>query len=122
MKYQHTVKFVRVAPKKVRIFAKGLKGLEVKAAEDYLLVQKQKSAVLIGKALKAALNNAEQEGVKTDGAKVLAVSANKGPVFMRRWIRARGRALPKRKPTAHITITIGTKEQKAKAESKKDSK
>lgn len=108
MKHSHTVKYLRIAPKKLALISKTIKGKPVLSAIDYLGIQKQKGGGLIGKALKTAINNIEAAGHKTDDAKVLAVSVQKGPVFMRRWIRSRGRATPKRKPTSHLTVFIGT--------------
>lgn len=108
MKHSHTVKYLRIAPKKLSLISKTVKGKTVKNAVDYLGVQKQKGGDFISKALMSAINNIEATGVKTDDAKILAVLVQKGPVFMRRWIRARGRATPKRKPTSHLTVIIGT--------------
>jgi len=114
MSYQHKVRFMRVSPKKLRMVAKLILGKNTKTALDILTVQKQKGSSLLYKAISAAVNNAEANNIDVTKMDIISISSNKGPVFMRRWIRPRGMSQPKRKYTSHALIVFGQKKKKVK--------
>lgn len=112
MEYRHPVRYLRVAPKKMALMSKEIIGKTPEQACEWLSVQNQKSARYLASAIAAAINNAAQERIDLNKTVVIGVSNQKGPVFMRRWIVSKGRALPKRKPTTHSFILFGHKKVK----------
>lgn len=116
MIYSHEVRYLRVSQKKLRQVGKLVKGQTANDAIRTLKLQPQKGAAFLAKAVAAAKNNAEQAGVKIEKMTISSISALKGPIFMRRWIKAKGRSTPKRKPTSHAVILFV--EPKAKDDKK----
>lgn len=104
MTYTHTVRYLRVSQKKLGHISKLVRGRTAAEAIAVLALQPQKGAKFIAKAIAAAKNNATQAGVKLEKMTISSVAAQKGPVFMRRWIKPKGRSTPKRKPTSHANI------------------
>lgn len=104
MLYSHQVKYLRISPKKLQQVAKLVKGQKTAQAINILLVQKQKGASMLAKAIEAAQNNASQVNIDLTKFKLVGIACSKGPVFMRRWIRLRGTAAPKRKYTTHARL------------------
>ena len=104
MTYSHQVRYLRISQKKLKQVGKLVRGQTAGEGIRNLKLQPQKGASFLAKAIAAAKNNAEQAGVKIDKLTISSISAQKGPVFMRRWIRAKGRSTPKRKPTSHAVI------------------
>lgn len=104
MTYSHTVRYLRISQKKLALVGKVVRGLTAPEAVRQLMQQPQKGARFLAKAITAAQNNAEQQGVKLDNMIISSISAQRGPTFMRRWIKPKGRATPKRKPTSHAVV------------------
>jgi large subunit ribosomal protein L22 len=104
MIYQHEVRYLRISQKKLKQVGKLVRGQTANDAIRNLKLQPQKGATFLAKAIAAAKNNAEQAGVKLEKMTISSIAAQKGPIFMRRWIRAKGRSTPKRKPTSHAVI------------------
>lgn len=122
MVYAHTVKYLRIAPKKLALLGKEVVGMHPNDAVTLLSVQRQKAAHQLATAVTAAVNNAGQSNVDLNKMVVIGVSAQKGPSFMRRFIVSKGRALPKAKPTTHAVIIFGEPKQKPKKSTKKAEK
>lgn len=102
--YIHKVTYLRISPQKLRLVGRAIKGKTVADADAFLAVQHQKGARALRKAIAAGVHNAAAVGHKTDNFIIGSVATQKGPTFMRRFIRAKGRATPKIKPTAHANI------------------
>lgn len=115
MVYQQRVKYLRIAPKKLSLMGKAVVGMNPATAQEFLSVQRQKAAGQLATAIGTAINNAAQVNIDLASTVIIGISAQKGPVFMRRFIVSKGRAMPKRKPTSHTLILFG----KPKAGTKK---
>lgn len=101
------LKGLRMSPRKVRLVARLLKGMDVAEAEAQLAYL-QKGAVLpIRKLLHSAVANAEHNA-RMDRANLFVrqVLVNQGTTLKRSQPRAFGRATPIRKRTSHITIVL----------------
>ena len=115
----------------MREVTREIQGLPVSAALDVLAFTPKKAAFLIGKTLKSAVANAENNAnLKPDGLVVKEAIVGEGPTLKRMTARARGSGSRILKRTSHIRIvlsdeiSIETREtKKAKREQeKKDSK
>jgi large subunit ribosomal protein L22 len=107
MEVKSTTKFVRLSPKKARDVAREIQGLPVSSALDILTFTPKKAAVLIGKTLKTAIADAENNfSLDTDSLVVKEAVIGAGPTLRRFMPRAKGSAGPILKRTSHISITL----------------
>ena len=105
MEVRSTYKYARISPFKVREVTREIQGLPVSAALDLLAFTPKKAAFLIGKTLKSAIANAENNAnLKPDGLVVKEATVGEGPTLKRIMARARGSASRILKRTSHIRI------------------
>jgi large subunit ribosomal protein L22 len=126
MEVRSIYKTARVSPKKARDVAREIQGLPVSEALDALTFTPRKAAFLIGKTLKSAIANAENNhDLAADNLVVKEANVSSGPSFRRFKPRARGSASAILKRTSHIAIilsdeiTIEEKPQRKKSDPKK---
>jgi large subunit ribosomal protein L22 len=107
MEVRSTYKYARISPFKVREVTREIQGLPVSAALDVLAFTPKKAAFLIGKTLKSAVANAENNAnLKVDGLVVKEAVVGEGPTVKRIMPRARGSASRILKRTSHIRIVL----------------
>jgi len=107
MEVKSTYKYARISPFKVREVTREIQGLPVSAALDLLAFTPKKAAFLIGKTLKSAIANAENNAnLKPDGLVVKEATVGEGPTLKRIMARARGSASQILKRTSHIRIVL----------------
>jgi len=104
------LKYLHVAPRKVRLLADLIRGKSLKDAKAQMGFSKNKASVPILKLLKSAEQNARHNfKLETDTLRVKEIKVNEGPVFKRFMPRARGRATTIRRRTSHISLTVAAK-------------
>jgi large subunit ribosomal protein L22 len=128
MEVRSIYKYARISPFKVREVTREIQGLPVSAALDVLAFTPKKAASLIGKTLKSAVANAENNAnLKVDGLVVKEAVVGEGPTMKRMMPRARGSGSRILKRTSHIRIVLSdeipietreTKKAKKKQEEK----
>src|ERR1051325_1460206 len=107
MEVKSTYRYARISPFKVREVTRVIQGLPVSAALDLLAFTPKKAAFLIGKTLKSAIANAENNAnLKPDGLVVKEAVVGEGPTVKRIMARARGSASRILKRTSHIRIVL----------------
>ncbi|MBN1676490.1 MAG: 50S ribosomal protein L22 [Kiritimatiellae bacterium] len=107
MEVHATTKYARVAPRKAVALARCLRNLPVGEALRLVEFQKQKAALLIGKTLKSAVANAENNAnLSAETLRVKEAVIEAGPTMRRYWARARGMVSPIQRKTSHIRITL----------------
>ena len=107
MEVRSTYRYARISPFKVREVTREIQGLPVSRALDVLAFTPKKAAFLIGKTLKSAVANAENNAnLKVDGLVVKEAVVGEGPSFKRIMARARGSASGIIKRTSHIRIVL----------------
>ncbi len=101
------LKYLKIAPRKVRLVANTIKKLSINEAEARLLTSPQKSAEPILKLLYSAIANAKNNvQMKAGHLFVKEIKVDQGPVLKRFMPRARGRASMIQKKSSHITIIL----------------
>jgi len=80
-----SLNYFRMSPRKVRIVAKGLKGLSANQAERELLFSNKKSGKIILKLLKSAISNAKNKGYNEKDLYVRNIVVNEGPKRLKRF-------------------------------------
>lgn len=100
-------RFVRVSPTKARDLARSIQGLTVDKALQIVNLSNRKAAVLIGKTLKSAIANAENNAeMAVDELVVKQAVVDDGPRLRRYWPRARGSVSPIRRRLSNIKVVL----------------
>ena len=100
-------RFARISDRKARIVLEQIKGRGVGEAKAILDYNPRYGAYLIGKLLKSAVANAEENySLDSQDLFVEEAVANQGPTLKRIQPRAKGRAYRINKRTSHITIIL----------------
>lgn len=118
-------KFLRTSPRKLNLVAAMIRGKSAEKALIDLQFSNRRIAKDVGKVLKAAVTNAENNhNLDVDRLVVAEASVGKTMSMMRFHARGRGRASRVEKPFSRLTIVVreADKEAKAKKETKKTAK
>jgi large subunit ribosomal protein L22 len=104
------LRFLRVAPRKVRLVADEVRGMKVGDALAVLKYTPQAASAHLAKLLRSAVANAEQKGgrVDVDALFVKTLTVDQGPKMRRFMPRAMGRAYRIEKKTSHVYVELGT--------------
>ena len=101
------LRHARVSPYKVREVLDLVRGKPVHEAEDILRFSERDAAFIVGKVLRSAVANAENnDELDPEELYVSACFADEGTTIKRWRPRARGRATRIRKRTSHITVIV----------------
>src|ERR1700732_4539058 len=101
------LRYSRVSPYKAREVLNLIRNLPVGEAEDILRFSERDVAIAIGKLLRSAVANAENNDQQDpEDLFVSACFADEGTTIKRWRPRARGRATRIRKRTSHITVIV----------------
>ncbi|HOO48764.1 MAG TPA: 50S ribosomal protein L22 [Saccharofermentans sp.] len=102
-----TSKYVRVAPRKVKIVADLIKGKSLEEAYAILLYTPKAASPVLMKALKSAEANAvNNNGLNRSDLYVDDAYGNQGPILKRFMPRAKGSANRINKRTSHVTVVL----------------
>ena len=102
-----TLRYLHIAPRKVRLIANTLKGLPVQEAEAQLYLRPQRASEPLLKLLRSAVANAKNNAkMNAEALVVSAIRVDQGPILKRSLPRAMGRATPLHKIMSHVTITL----------------
>ena len=105
---QATLRWLRMAPRKVRLVCDLIRGKAVEDALNLLSFADKAAARPVQKLLRSALANADTAGnVDIDKLVVKSIVVDEGPTWRRWRPRAMGRATRIRKRTAHVTVILG---------------
>lgn len=111
--------YLRMSPRKVRLVADMIRGMDVSVAEQQLLVVSRHAATPVLKLLKSAIANAENNARQEKANLfVKSIVVNQGPTMKRFRPRAFGRAAPIRHRSSHVTIILGERRITQKSERK----
>lgn len=111
MEVQAITKNVRMSPSKARDLARRLKGVPVAKALMLTSVSERKAAFELGKTLKSAIANAENNSdLSVDELRVKQAVIDEGPRMKRYWPRARGMVSRIQKKMCHVKIVLTDEE------------
>ena len=107
MEAKATAKYVRIAPRKVRVVMDLIRGKNVQDAFAILKFTPKVGAEAIEKVLKSAVANAENNfDMNEDNLYVSEAYVDQGPTLKRIHPRSRGQAFKIPKRTSHITVVV----------------
>lgn len=106
-----SAKFQRFSPRKARLVTDLITGKSAEEAIAILEHLPKGSALPIGRVVRSAVANAENNfNLTMENLYVKRATADEGPRMKRIWMRGRGRRDIKLKRTSHITIVVDEKE------------
>ncbi|RMH04392.1 MAG: 50S ribosomal protein L22 [Nitrospirae bacterium] len=101
------LRFVRMAPRKVRMVVDAIRGREVSEAFTLLKYIPRAASGVVEKVLRSAVANAEQKELgDSESLAIVKAYVDGGPTLKRFRARSMGRAHPIHKRTSHITIVV----------------
>ncbi len=107
MESKAIAKYVRIAPRKVRVVMDLIRGKNVAEAFAILKFTPKVGAEAIEKVLKSAVANAENNfDMNVDKLYVSSAFVDQGPTLKRIHPRSRGQAFKILKRTSHITVVV----------------
>ncbi len=107
MEVKATTKYLRISPLKARDVAREIQGLPVSQALDILTFTPRKAAAMVGKTLRSAIANAENNhDLAVDTLVIKEAVVGDAPSLRRFKARARGSAGAIKKRSSHIFITL----------------
>ena len=110
MEVKSIYKYARISPFKVREVTREIQGLPVSAALDLLAFTPKKAAFLIGKTLKSAIANAENNAnLRVDGLVVKEATVGEGPTMKRMMTRARSASQHPDRSLTPLSLKAGTR-------------
>jgi ribosomal protein L22 len=100
-------RYVRIAPRKARLIADQVRGMDIESARALLQFSPRGAAHPIHKLINSAAANAENNhDLIGDEMRVSSITVDEGPTLRRFRPRAMGRATPINKRTSHIAVAL----------------
>ena len=110
MEAKAVAKYIRIAPRKVRVVMNLIRGKSVAEAFAILKFTPKAGADVIEKVLKSAVANAENNfDMNVDTLYVSSAYVDQGPTLKRIHPRSRGQAFSILKRTSHVTVIVSEK-------------
>lgn len=123
MKVKAELKYLRIAPRKVRLVAEMIKRKNVEEAQAILDFAVKRGAKPILKLLNSAVASAKNSfQMDPSNLYVFKITVDQGPTFKRWRPRSRGMAYPIEKKTSHVTIVLDEIVEGKKLKKKKQEK
>lgn len=100
-------RYVRIAPRKVRVVVDLIRGKTVAEAQAILKFVPKVGAQVVGKTLRSAVANATHNfEMDLDSLYVAEAYVDQGPTMKRIHPRQRGQAFPILKRSSHVTVVV----------------
>ena len=113
------LKYLRIAPRKVRLVADLIRGKSVEQAQTLLHFTVKKANEPLLKLLKSAIASARNNfQLQESNLYICKISVDEGPKYKRYMPRARGQAYEIQKKTSHVTLWLDEIVKKPPKESK----
>lgn len=113
------LRYLRIAPRKARLVADLIRGINIKEAKLQLVGNLKKTAGPLLKLLNSAESNAKHNfKLNPENLYIKEIKIDQGPVYKRYMPRARGRATIIKRKTSHISIILGEQKKNIKSKNK----
>jgi len=101
------LRYLRIAPRKVRLVADLIRGKSIEEAQTILNFTIKKAVTPLFKLLKSALANAKNNfQLDESNLYVSKITVDEGPRYKRRMPRARGQSSEIQKKTSHVSLVL----------------
>jgi large subunit ribosomal protein L22 len=123
MEVRANAKFIRVAPRKVRLVTNVIKGMNVGDALNQLAFIRKHGAKAVIKLVNSGIANAVNNfELDRNNLYIKTLTVDQGPILYRWMPKAMGRATQIRKKTSHIWLVLDERVPSKAVKSKKDKK
>ena len=123
MEIEVSLKNVRISPRKARIVARGVVGLQAKAAKELLKFVPQKTAYFLYKLVSSGIASAESRELDQDNLYIKTVRIDQAQGLKRLMIKSKGKADQISKRRSHLLLVLtDQKSEKTKKERKSNNK
>jgi large subunit ribosomal protein L22 len=120
MEVKAKLSYLRQSPRKVRLVADLIRGLDIDRAQAQLIISLKKASHPLLKLLDSAVASAENNfQLKKNNLFIKEVRIDQGPTLGRSMPRAFGRATPIHKKTSHLTIILAERIESKSGHTKK---
>ena len=110
MEAKAVAKYIRIAPRKIRVVMDLIRGKNIGEAFAILKYTPKVGADVIEKVLKSAVANAEHNNdMNVDNLFISAAYVDQGPTLKRIHPRSRGQAFQILKRSSHVTVAVSEK-------------
>ena len=110
MEVKATAKYIRIAPRKLRIVMNLIRGKKVNEAFAILQFSQKVGSEVVEKVLRSAVANAEHNNdMNVDNLVVSSCFVDQGPTMKRIHPRSRGQAFKILKRSSHVTVCVSEK-------------
>lgn len=110
MESKAVARYVRIAPRKIRIVMDLIRGKQIGEAFAILKYTPKVASEVIEKVLKSAVANAEHNyDMNVDGLYISTAFVDQGPTLKRIHPRSRGQAFKILKRSSHVTVIVQEK-------------
>lgn len=106
MEYQATAKYIRMGPRKVRLVAKAVSGMQATVAIATLAATPKLAAKPLIKIISSALANAKVKQAQGENLTIASIDVMEGPVLKRWHAASKGMAHPYKKQMSHIKVIL----------------
>ncbi len=106
-------RYIRISPRKVRLVADLVRGMDVDQALNQLRFYRKAAALPLIKLIESGVANAEHNFKLSGGLFIKKLTVDGGPTLKRWRARAFGRAAPIRKRSSHINLVLEERQAKA---------
>ena len=101
------LRYLRIAPRKVRLVADLIRGKSVEEAQTILNFTVKRASLPLLKLLNSAISNAKNNfKLEPKNLFISKITVDEGPKYKRWMPRARGQAYEIQKKTSHVTIIL----------------
>jgi len=115
MRVKTSLRYLRIAPRKVRLVADLIRGKTVEQAQTILNFVRKRAAIPLLKLLNSAIANAHHNfQLEKENLYIRELRVDEGPKLKRWRPRARGQAFEIQKKTSHVTLVLEEIEKKPK--------
>lgn len=109
------LRYLRIAPRKVRLVSNLIRGKSIGEAQTFLNFTAKKAALPVLKLLKQAIANIKQGSQIEEGNLYISeITVDEGPKLKRWMPRARGQVSEIQKKTSHVTLVLDEIDKKSK--------
>jgi large subunit ribosomal protein L22 len=106
-----TLRYLKIAPRKVRIVADMIRGLSLKEAQAQLMLSPRRPSGDLLKLIHSARANAVFKKIDPDTLYIKEIRVDQGPK-QKRWMpRARGSSAIIERKTSHVSVVLGVAEK-----------
>ena len=106
MGYVASHRFARISPRKAGLVMTMIRGMPLEQALQVLDHSPQRAAKLVGRVLRSAMANADEQEAELEDLVVVDARADLGPALKRVRPRSRGAADVIKRPTCHLVVEL----------------